>query len=468
MKLNFKHILAVAAIMTLGSCTKDAVAPLTGMYEKPTVYEMNTLVSQSVEKGENSRIFTVELTDGAVSLTMKFVGDKYYLHDAGFTAATADAAKKGNYIVGSGGSTFNPGGNPVNVDKGTLTVAQSEGVYSFKGILWLADESVIEVKSSVSIAYEADPEPVLLTNVLSAASNLANGTNTVTMQLAQDGIYSEIDMSTYQTVWHGEGNYLAIDLYSADGYLHEGTYTACTTGGVVGEGEFGIGYDTTVDWGWGPMEMKDWGTCWWTVSNGAATAEKILEGTVTVTKKGSEWVIELISGEGKDAIWAKFTGAIEALTDKDDSETDYVELVNLISAQSNIPNAYSVSINMATEGVTATYDQSQWSYVYSGTGNYLSLDVYSADGKLAAGTYKANSTGGSIAEGEFGIGYDADFGFGMTLPNWGTCWWTVTDGATSAEKVLDGTLTVEVSGSTYTIVLESNTVNARYIGTLTL
>ena len=125
------------------------------------------------------------------------------------------------------------------------------------------------------------------------------------MSLAQDGIYSEMDMTTYQTIWHGEGNYLSIDLYSADGYLHEGTYTANTTGGEVAEGQFGIGYDTTIDWGWGPMEMKDWGTCWWTVANGAATAQKILEGTVTVTKKGSKWVIELVSGEGKEMIWGK-------------------------------------------------------------------------------------------------------------------------------------------------------------------
>lgn len=58
--------------------------------------------------------------------------------------------------------------------------------------------------------------------------------------------------------------------------------------------------------------------------------------------------------------------------------------------------------------------------------------------------------------------------WGMTMENWGTCWWTVNDGTTSAEKILDGTLTVEVDGETYTITIESSTVNARYIGNLTL
>ncbi|MBR5275354.1 MAG: hypothetical protein IKU33_08970, partial [Bacteroidales bacterium] len=90
--------------------------------------------------------------------------------------------------------------------------------------------------------------------------------------------------------------------------------------------------------------------------------------------------------------------------------------------------------------------------------------------KLAPGTYTACATGGAIAEGEFGIGWDPGdlWGIGMVFENWGTCWWTVDNGATSAEKVVDGTLTVEVDGDTYTISLQSSTVNAQYVGTLTL
>ena len=58
--------------------------------------------------------------------------------------------------------------------------------------------------------------------------------------------------------------------------------------------------------------------------------------------------------------------------------------------------------------------------------------------------------------------------WGMQFFNWGTCWWTVEDGATSAEKVLDGTINVSVDGDVYTIALASSTVNARFIGKLTL
>ena len=462
MKLIYKLFAVAASILALSSCVESAIGPMTGKYEKPVVYEMNTLASQSVEKGDKYRTFTVELSGDNASMTLKMVSDKYFLADGSYTPAPADQAKKNTYIVGNGGTTF----NNIPVETGSIKVAQGEGTYSFAGILWLADESVIEIKSTVALVYEADPEPVKLSTVLSATSNLANGSQTVTMQLAQDGIYSEWDMNTYQTIWHGEGNYLAIDLYSADGYLHEGTYSASVVGGVVGEGQFGIGYDTTVDWGWGPMEMKDWGTCWWSVSNGAATAKKILEGTINVSKKGSKWVIELISGEGKEMIWAKFEGAVDALTDGGNAggsdDADYIELTTLLSATKN---QGLLTINMAQDGISSTTDPNTWQTIWEGEGNYLAADIYSADGKLYTGEYMACAVGGTVGEGEFGIGYDTtvDFGWGpMEMKDWGTCWWTVADGATSAVKILDGTMTVAMEGDNVVIKLKSSVVNAKF------
>ena len=465
MKLIYKIFAAAASILALSSCVESAIEPMTGKYGKPVVYEMNTLASQSVEKGDKYRTFTVELSDdNNIPMTLKMVNDKYFLADGSYTPAPADQAKKNTYIVGNGGTTF----NNIPVETGSIKVAQGEGTYSFAGILWLADESIVEIKSTVALVYEPDPEPVKLSTVLSATSNLASGVQTVTMQLAQDGIYSETDMTTWQTIWHGEGNYLAIDLYSTDGYLHEGTYSASAVGGVVGEGEFGIGYDTTVDWGWGPMEMKDWGTCWWSVSNGAATAKKILEGTINVSKKGSKWVIELISGEGKEMIWAKFEGAVDALTDPalggggNVDDTDYVELTKLLSATKN---QGVLTINMAQEGISSTTDPNTWQTIWVGEGNYLAADIYSADGKLYTGEYKACAVGGTVGEGEFGIGYDTtvDWGWGpMEMKDWGTCWWTVADGATSAVKILDGTMTVAMEGDNVVIKLKSTLVNAKF------
>ena len=464
MKLIYKLFAAAASILALSSCVESAIGPMTGKYEKPVVYEMNTLASQSVEKGDKYRTFTVELSGDNASMTLKMVNDKYFLADGSYTPAPADQAKKNTYIVGNGGTTF----NNIPVETGSIKVAQGEGTYSFAGMLWLADESVIEIKSTVALVYEADPEPVRLTTLLSATSNVASGTKSLTINLGTDGISSTAEPPTWQPVWTGTGNYLALDIYSADGYLHEGTYTASAAGGTINEGEFGIGWDPGDIWNIG-IAFENWGTCWWDVAGGAATInQKVTEGSVTVTRKGSKWVIELVSGEGKSMLWTKFEGAIDALTDPalggggNVDDTDYVELTKLLSATKN---QGLLTINMAQDGISSTTDPNTWQTIWEGEGNYLAADIYSADGKLYTGEYKACAVGGTVGEGEFGIGYDTtvDFGWGpMEMKDWGTCWWTVADGATSAEKVLDGTMTVAMEGDNVVIKLKSSVVNAKF------
>ena len=464
MKLIYKIFAVAASILALSSCVESAIGPMTGKYEKPVVYEMNTLASQSVEKGDKYRTFTVELSGDNASMTLKMVNDKYFLADGSYTPAPADQAKKNTYIVGNGGTTF----NNIPVETGSIKVAQGEGTYSFAGMLWLADESVIEIKSTVALVYEADPEPVKLSTVLSATSNLANGTKSLTINLGTDGISSTTEPPTWQPVWTGTGNYLALDIYSADGYLHEGTYTASAAGGTINEGEFGIGWDPGDIWNIG-IAFENWGTCWWDVAGGAATInQKVTEGSVTVTRKGSKWVIELVSGEGKSMLWTKFEGAIDALTDPalggggNVDDTDYVELTKLLSATKN---QGLLTINMAQDGISSTTDPNTWQTIWEGEGNYLAADIYSADGKLYTGEYKACAVGGAVGEGEFGIGYDTtvDWGWGpMEMKDWGTCWWTVADGATSAVKILDGTMTVAMEGDNVVIKLKSSVVNAKF------
>lgn len=464
MKLIYKLFAVAASILALSSCVESAIGPMTGKYEKPVVYEMNTLASQSVEKGDKYRTFTVELSGDNASMTLKMVSDKYFLADGSYTPAPADQAKKNTYIVGNGGTTF----NNIPVETGSIKVAQGEGTYSFAGMLWLADESVIEIKSTVALVYEADPEPIRLTTLLSATSNVASGTKSLTINLGTDGISSTSEPPTWQPVWTGTGNYLALDIYSADGYLHEGTYTASAAGGKINEGEFGIGWDPGDIWNIG-IAFENWGTCWWDVAGGAATInQKVTEGSVTVTRKGSKWVIELVSGEGKSMLWTKFEGAIDALTDPalggggNVDDTDYVELTKLLSATKN---QGLLTINMAQDGISSTTDPNTWQTIWEGEGNYLATDIYSADGKLYTGEYKACAVGGTVGEGEFGIGYDTtvDWGWGpMEMKDWGTCWWTVADGATSAVKILDGTMTVAMEGDNVVIKLKSSIVNAKF------
>ena len=163
---------------------------------------------------------------------------------------------------------------------------------------------------SGTLPFKADPAAVVLSQVMSAQSNLANGVQSLTMNLATDGISSEMDWNTWQTVWKGEGGYLALDIYSEDGYLHEGTYTPSAKGGEIGPGEFGIGWDPGDIYGIG-MEFTDWGTCWWKVSGGAATATKITNGVVTVSREGNDWTIAWGAKYPQEYV---FVGAIPALT----------------------------------------------------------------------------------------------------------------------------------------------------------
>ena len=468
MKLLYKILTVAAGILALSSCVEDAIKPLTGKYETPVTYEMNTLVSQSVEKGDKTRTFTVEVSGSNANLVMKLVGDKYFIEDGSYTPSPADKAKKNMYIVGNGGTTF----NNIPVESGSIKIVQGEGTYSFSGILWLADESIIEVKSTVNLVYEADPEPVKLKTVISATSNVASGTNSLTINLATDGVTATYDAATWSNVYSGTGNYLALDIYSEDGYLHEGTYTACAAGGTINPGEFGIGWDPGDLWGIG-MVFENWGTCWWDVDNGTVSInQKVTEGTVTVTWKGNKWNIELISGEGKSMLWTTFTGAIEAVTDPalggggSVDNTDYVELTNLISATSNVANGTkSLTLNLGTDGISSVTDPTTWQTTWEGEGNYLALDIYSEDGKLYTGTYNACATGGAINAGEFGIGWDPGdlWGIGMVFENWGTCWWNVANGAAvAAGKVTDGTVEVLVEGANLVIKLKSTLVNAKF------
>ena len=168
-----------------------------------------------------------------------------------------------------------------------------------------------------SLPFEPDPLPIQLTEVLSAQSNVASGTQSVTMNLATPGIAQGYDENWQQT-WTGEGGYLALDLYSEDGYLHDGNYTASAEGGVIEPGQFGIGWDPGDLWGIG-MVFENWGTCWWEVAGGKATATKITDGLVSVTSReekvddkdvtiwtiawGVDYPVEII-----------FEGAIPALT----------------------------------------------------------------------------------------------------------------------------------------------------------
>ena len=288
------------------SCTKEGLNPVNKIEDLYTVpadaTELPTLTSSNSTWSLDRRYFDLTFGD---ALTTRLVG-----YDA--------LLASGQYILGGDeiGKAIlaNTKVKGQAAKEGFVTVNSREGKYAITAQI---DGEVLAWTGT--LPFVADPDPLALSEVLQAQSNAGSGVKSVTMQLATPGIHQEFDMQTYQTVWVGEGKYLAIDLYSEDGYLHDGNYKACAEGGIINPGEFGIGYDTTIQYGEQFYVFKDWGTCLWTVANGVATAEKITAGLVTVTSREEKvndkdvtiWTIFWGENYPKEVI---FEGAIPALT----------------------------------------------------------------------------------------------------------------------------------------------------------
>ena len=312
MKRTF--IILMAAFLALVSCTDTALDPLTGVFPDAQEPVLTALTSSSVEKTETNRLFTVKFSGNGANVEATLVGARtqYYLESNVY----GPGENTGCYLVGP--TTI----NGKTVKSGNITVQKKDGdLYKFIFVLFDADGTPYRTKWEGEIVYEPDPEPVQLTKVFSAQSNLASGTNSVTVSLGSAGVDATFDPTTYSTTYSGDGNFLAIDFYSKDGYLHEGTYTASAQGGVINEGEFGIGWDPGDLWGMG-IEFTNWGTCWWTVANGATSAEKITSGTINVELKGGKYTITW-GEESTYPHWAVFNGEIAALTPVDKPTADY-------------------------------------------------------------------------------------------------------------------------------------------------
>lgn len=303
-------ILALGMAMLMVSCQKED-APLSGpinevtdLYTVPAeAVAMTELTAHKSTWSTDRRYF--DLTFGtALSTTL-----------VGYDALLAP----GQYILGGDeiGKAIlaKTKVNGQAVKEGFITVGERDGKYAITAQI---DGQVLAWSGELP-NFKPDPAPLALSEVLQAQSNKGNGVNSLTMQLATPGIHQEFDMTTYQNVWVGEGKYLALDIYSDDGYLHDGSYKACAVGGVINPGEFGIGYDSSVEWGGQVYPMPDWGTCLWTVANGAATAEKILNGIVNVTSRDEkvddkDVTIWSISWGVNYPVEVLFEGAIPALT----------------------------------------------------------------------------------------------------------------------------------------------------------
>jgi hypothetical protein len=308
--MKLKSILGIVAVVLLASCEQERMDPLTGKYTAPTPYEFTSLANQSIEKLTGKRIFTVEVATSGVTgsegsysgsgevLYMELVGDAYYLQSTAFTAGADKAsAVKNQYIVGtatSGTRLYKVSGGSATaepVKSGSITVSANGAVYTITGNLWLESGEVIKISFKGEIVYEEDIETIELTNLFTFTNNTANGTSSVTIKIATDGMTGTPNAMGGMT-WTGSGNYLAMDIYSADGTLAPGTYTPVESTALA-PNTFVKGYDFDASvWGMAGVIFPNWGTCWFTVTNGVETGVHLDSGTVMVTKSGDTYTIE--------------------------------------------------------------------------------------------------------------------------------------------------------------------------------
>ena len=253
-----------------------------------------------------------------------------------------------------------------------------------------------------ALPFEPDPDPVSLTQVLGTSKSAG----LVTAKIGTEGLSAELVWG--QTVVSGVGQYLALDLYSADGYLHDGVYKACAEGGVVNAGEFGIGWDNE-EWGdWG----KNLGTCFFTLAAEAeATAKKITGGIVTVTSEevGDDVIWTIFWGEEypKEVV---FEGAIPALTKpKPVGPVAPTHLYTEGDLQDCIDNTWQVAAGVKKHPITIT-DAEQNIVAYLELvlaegetdleGEYVSTEYAHEPGTFANGYYQDwTQYGGGINEG---------------------------------------------------------------------
>ena len=301
----------MVAAMAVISCTTTELDPLKGIYPEAKEPTLTTLAESSYTKMETTRVFKLTFT-GDATLEAYLVGarNQYYL-------------ESNVYGPGESNGCFLTDQTKIDgkaVRSGNITVQRKDNdQYKFIFVLFDADGTPYRTKWEGTLVYEPDPEAVKLTEVLQAQ---VNANNTVTVKVGTAGM--SVDMMGTPS---GDGFALTADLYSPDGFLHEGTYMPAA-GDAVGEGEYAPGYEYDLsEWGMGVMH---WGTCWW--ANGNAT--HITSGPITVAKKGTKYVITW-GDESTYPNWAVFEGEIEALTPSAAPTPDYTYSETLGGAVDN-------------------------------------------------------------------------------------------------------------------------------------
>jgi hypothetical protein len=464
-----KHILKIylSAIITAGlllfaACEKDAIDPLAGKYPVPENYTLQ-LSSQSAQKLEATRVFTLGLTSNDASLSVEFVGSRldYFLTPGSYTVAARVAAKAGNYVAGygTGGTIWKKGSSSLNVIDGTIAVKREGDTYTISGTVMLEDNTIIKVAYTGDILFEPDPPAFTYSvEVQKPYAWTADGQNwnevsgsqlnkiTVSsdgMQVAYFEIVTAADITSYSGTYPVSG-----EIRDATGAVVQGLYidmTQYVPGLIIEGGSYLLDSEEKQYISVGNITIAD---------NG---------GILTFTSSNLA-ILDKATGQPKDGMQS--INYAEA--------TRVILLPNLLSASATdlaaigAGTGFTVTLKIGEAGVTAT--PGDYGITIGGTGMYISIDLKRDAGTLVPGTYNivANET---AATGDAIAGYYLDLGsFGFST---GCFLVTVTDGTEgSPVYITGGTVTVAEGGGTYTVTVNATTadgaVSAVYTGAITI
>ena len=156
MKKILLYAMMLVAGLSLGSCVKSSLDPLSGDYlPAPTVVKLDKLDKSEAYKDEAGRwTFVLDLSSAsATKLHAVIIGNKYYLGSNTYSAANDATAKNGNFIAEKTSV------NGTAVKSGDITVRQDGSDYSLSAVLFLTDGTPYKMEWEGQIVYE---EPVVL------------------------------------------------------------------------------------------------------------------------------------------------------------------------------------------------------------------------------------------------------------------------------------------------------------------
>lgn len=437
MKTILKSFISIMFLaFVLVSCEEDALDSLTGKYAPPEICDYSLIESQNREKVGSLFLFSINLKDeGSNTLNLKFVATDYALPASDYTPGNTPANK--TYLIGSGGSTC----NGQQISKGTISVSLEGNNYSMDGILYLADETVVKMTASFSIVYEYVPiftySSATQTPALDGNGNAIAGTTKHMVTVRGDGVKIA---------------YLEV-IASESASSLSGTYTI--TDGINAAGQINNGYYLDLAW-WGSAGIMEGGSYY--IKSGEKEYLRAGGGDITIVDDGETLTF---TGDNLAVLDMETLISSNGQTWQNKSETvnfnieRVIPAVNLYSASVSDLTAYgmgyTVTLKLATDGVTPAYNSGTGSWAYTGSGNVLSLDFKRDGASLPAGVYNVVSNDAAKV-GDCYAGYDF---YGMTL---GCTWGAVSDGVPATPVyITSGTVEVIVEGDDYIIIVDVST-----------